>query len=82
MEPAVPAEILEAVAGLPAVVPAARAAEFLNVDVRTIRRWARTGKVRVLRTDREGSGKVNILRSEIARVLAGMMQPVAFEPRS
>lgn len=80
LKSAIPPEILEAVADLPAVVPVGQAADFLNVTERTLRRWASVGKIRVLRTAPKGSGgKVSVLRSEVARVLAGMVDPVPFQ---
>lgn len=80
-ETGIPPEVAEAVADLPAVVPVARAAVFLNLSERSLRRWASTGKIRVLRTAPKGSGgKVAVLRSEVARVLAGMIEPVPIRP--
>lgn len=74
-------EFPEAVEGLPALVPAALAAEFLSVTDRTIRRWSREGRIRTLRTTPSGSGRVLIPRVEILRLLGSMEEVPALPPR-
>lgn len=74
----IPPEILDAVSELPALVPFERAAEFLNTHPSTLRRWVRAGRVQVLKSDGGASGRVSILRSEVARLLAGMIAPTPF----
>jgi excisionase family DNA binding protein len=61
--------------GLPALVPAQRAADFLGVTDRTLRTWARRGRIRVLRTAKGGSGRVLVPRAELERVLELMLVP-------
>lgn len=72
---------LAAVADLPPLVPLEDVATFFHVDARTVRRWARTGKLHTRRTAPGGSGRVLVARVEIARVLTTMDQPVAFDGR-
>ncbi len=62
------------VEGLPALVPAQRAAEFLGVSTRTLRTWATRGRIRVLRTAKGGSGRVLVPRAELERVLGLMLE--------
>ena len=71
--------ILEAVALLKAMNTIAETAGFFRVDPRTIREWARQGKLKVFRTTMGGSGRVLIAKAEIARVLSSMRQRRAFE---
>lgn len=59
----------ELVRELPALVPIARAAKFLNVSTRTLRRWSARGRLKVMRTSPGGSGRVLIRRDELARLL-------------
>ncbi len=74
------AHILDAVSDLPALLSLKQFAEFFGISVRTARDWARTpGKLRVHRTSSGGSGRVFVLRAEVARVLAAMRDRQAFE---
>jgi predicted site-specific integrase-resolvase len=77
----VPPDVAATVAGLPAVVSLERTAAFFGVTVRTVRRWARKGRLRVSRTAPGGSGRVLIARVEIARLLVAMQEPLPFEGR-
>lgn len=67
-----PIDINSAVADLPPIVGAREAAERLGITVRTLRRWSAAGRISTLRTTPSGSGRVRILRTELARVLGEM----------
>ena len=64
---------------LPALVPAADAAGLLNVTTRTLRTWARSGRIRVFKTARGGSGRVLVPRDELARLLSAMLVSTPIE---
>ena len=70
--------ISEAVAELPALVPLKDAAKFLGVSDRTLKRWEQVGRVRFLRTTRGRGGVVRVLRADLAKLLAAMVEPSPF----
>jgi hypothetical protein len=59
---------------LPPLVPLEGAAAFFHVTTRTFRRWCRSGRVRTLRTNPDGSGRVLIERTEMRRLIESMRQ--------
>ena len=69
-----PSDIEEMVAELPVLVPLKVGADFIGVTDRTIRRWAASGRIKVLKTSSGGSGRVLIPRMEIVRILEQMME--------
>lgn len=69
---------LSAVADLPALVPLEQLAGFLHVNVRTVRRWMREGKIRAYRTSPCGSGRVLVARAEVTRLLSELAVAVPF----
>ena len=75
----VPVDISELVKDLPQLVPARQTATFLGVTDRTIRRWAATGRIRVMKTAAGGSGRVLVPRPEIERILEEMLKPTPFD---
>ncbi len=54
------------------------AADTLRVSPRTVKRWAAAGKIRLQRTDPGPGGRLLVLRSEVARVLARIEDPCPF----
>lgn len=71
MERATPGWVEDAVRDLPGLLDTDAAAEFLGVTTRTLARWARSGRLAVVRlTPGPGTGRVRIPRAEIARLLA------------
>ena len=66
-----------AVAELPAVVPLERAADFLGVSTRTLRRYVAKGKLRILKTGARG-GLARVLRADLQRLLEDMLRPCPF----
>ncbi len=52
-----------------------RAAEVFGVDVRTFRRWVRSGRIRACRTSPRGSGRVFFEKAELIRLWESMRQP-------
>ena len=74
-----PLDFSNLVKDLPPLVPAKAAAAFLGVTTRTLRRWASTGRIRVMKTAAGGSGRVLVPRSEIERILEEMLKPTPFD---
>lgn len=75
----VDADALEAVSSLKSMNTIPEAAAFFRVDPRTIRDWARRGRLKVFRTAGGGSGRVLVTKAEIARALSSMRQRCAFD---
>ncbi len=69
--------IQAAIADLPSLIPLERVAEFMDVSVRTVRRWTASGKLRVMRTSPMGSGRARVMKADLAQLLAGMVEPCA-----
>lgn len=67
----IPAWVEDAVRDLPGLLDTDAAAAFLGVSTRTLARWARNGRLAVVRlTPGPGSGRVRVARAEVARLLA------------
>jgi hypothetical protein len=54
-------------------------AELLCLTDRTLRRWASTGRIKVLKTARGGSGRVLVPKAELERILRLMWIATPFE---
>ena len=59
-------------AGLPPVVPWKQVATLTGVSLKSLARWRDEGRLRVLRTAMQGSGRVLVERTEVARLLAAL----------
>lgn len=56
---------------LPSLLTAEEAARLMRVSRRTIRRWAKSGRLAVTRTTAGNGGKLLIARAAIERILRG-----------
>lgn len=63
---------LEAVKGLPPLVPEETFAEFMHVGARTARRWRAAGKIKAIRTSADGGGRILYAREAVAQFLASL----------
>ncbi len=64
----------DVVKDLPTLVSTKIAAEVLGIHLRTLQRWIRDEKLRVLRTARGRAGKCMVPRSELLRLIASMVR--------
>jgi hypothetical protein len=62
----------EAVRDLPELVPAKRAAKFLNLTTRTLRNYRRNGRLGTMKSSPGKSGRVLIPKAEMRRLLVQM----------
>lgn len=67
--------VADAVATLPALVTTEEAAGTLRISRRTLARYQASGRLRGVRTDECGSGKVLFPRREIERFLCSLRTP-------